>query len=90
MSEIKNILFPAIEDKTKQTINKQRITFDNSHKQIDFPVGSYVMEKIHPNLRTKMDPRHEGPYEVDRKRQNGTYVLKDTMDNLKERNFTAS
>jgi hypothetical protein len=48
------------------------------------------MTKIHPNFKTKMDPRQEGPYEVVRKRQNGSYVLKDATGALMERNYTAS
>ncbi|SAL96833.1 hypothetical protein [Absidia glauca] len=90
IAELQNVLFPAIAEKTLQTIKKQKIAFDKTHKQVDFPVGSYVMEKIHPNFRTKMDPRHEGPYEVVRKRQNGSYVLKNTLGELMEKNYTAS
>jgi hypothetical protein len=48
------------------------------------------MEKIHPNFRSKMDARHEGPYQVIRKTQAGTYVLKNTTGDLMPKNYQAS
>jgi hypothetical protein len=90
IAELQNIVFPALHEKTQQSIKIQKDKFDSKHIQRDFPMGSYVMEKIHPNLKGKMDARHEGPYQVVRKTQNGTYVLKNTTGDLMPKNFTAS
>lgn len=90
ISDFQNILFPAIEEKTMQTIRKQAINFDKKHMQTDFPVGSYVMERIHSHFRTKMDPKYEGPYQVVRKTQGGSYVLKNTLGDLMQKNYIAS
>ncbi|SAM00567.1 hypothetical protein [Absidia glauca] len=90
IAELQNVIFPAIEEKTAQTIIKQKAIFDKKHIQRDFPMGSYVMEKIHPNFRSKMDARHEGPYQVVRKTQAGTYVLKNTTGDLMPKNYQAS
>ncbi|SAM00063.1 hypothetical protein [Absidia glauca] len=90
MSELHNIVFPAIQEKTMQTIKKQKETFDRTHMLKEFKSTSMVRLKIHNHHRSKMDTINEGPYEVVRKTQAGTYLLKDTMGQLMTRQFQPS
>ncbi|SAM05293.1 hypothetical protein [Absidia glauca] len=79
-----------MEEKTMQTIKKQKETFDKKYKLRDFKVGSSVRIKIREGDRNKMDAVYEGPYEVVRKTDNGTYVLRDTMNQLMNRHYQPS
>jgi hypothetical protein len=88
LSDMKNIIFPAIQEKTAITIKKQKEHYDNKNMQKEYSPGTYVMVKIPVNLRSKMDATYEGPYIVIRKTQAGTYVLKDTEGDKLRRNYT--
>jgi hypothetical protein len=90
IAELKEVVFPAIHEKTMQTIKKQKETFDKSHILKDFKIGSSVRLKINAPHRAKMDVVNEGPYQVVRKTDNGTYVLRDTMNQLMTRQFQPS
>jgi hypothetical protein len=88
LDDLKNIIFPAIQEKTAITIKQQKSKFDKKNMQKDFPVDSYVRVKIPAKLRSKMDVIYEGPYQVIRKTQAGTYVLKDLEGDKLHRNYT--
>jgi hypothetical protein len=90
LSELQNVIFPAIEEKTLQTIKRQKETFDRTHKLTDFKIGSSVRTKIRADQRSKMDVINEGPYQVVRKTDNGTYVLRDTKNELQTRHYQPS
>jgi hypothetical protein len=90
IAELKEVVFPAINEKTMQTIKKQKETFDASHKLKDFKIGNSVRLKINAPHRAKMDVVNEGPYQVVRKTDQGTYVLRDTMNQLMTRHFQPS
>ncbi|SAL97143.1 hypothetical protein, partial, partial [Absidia glauca] len=90
IAELREVVFPAMEEKTMQTIKKQKETFDKKYILRDFKVGSSVRIKIREGDRNKMDTVYEGPYEVVRKTDNGTYVLRDTMNQLMNRHYQPS
>jgi hypothetical protein len=87
MEELQKVVFPAIEEKTLQTIKKQKETFDKTHQIKDFKIGSAVRIKINKTFRNKMDVVNEGPYEVVRKTENGTYSLRNAKNELEPRNY---
>ncbi|SAL97274.1 hypothetical protein [Absidia glauca] len=88
IEDLQSIIFPAIQEKTAIAIKQQRSKFDAKKLQRDFPVDSYVRVKVPSKLRSKMDVIYEGPYQVIRKTQAGTYVLKDLEGDKLHRNFT--
>jgi hypothetical protein len=63
--------------------------FDDHHRFIDFPVGSFVVVKK-KGIRKSLTPIYEGPYEVVRKTASGNYTLRDEMGLLIPRDFTPS
>lgn len=84
-----SIVFPAIHDRTKALMEVQQKTFNDKHYLIDIPIGSVVMVKL-PSRTSKLSPLYEGPFTVITKTKNGTYVLKDSMNELLHRDYVPS
>ena len=89
IENMENIVFPAMQQRAKEYVTKQKETFDKTHKIVEFPEQSHVMAKVH--LRdSKLAPLFEGPYKVLRKTQGGTYILQDEQGILMPRNYAPS
>jgi len=74
------VVYPAIQEKTKQTMKAYKKDFAASHSLISdkFIPGSLVMAKN--ELRTqKAEERFTGPFLVKQRTVNGAYVLTDSM-----------
>jgi transposase InsO family protein len=84
-----DVVFPAIKEKTEEAINKQKNTFDRSHKIVNFPIGSYVVARL-PTRANKLAPVYDGPFKVIHKTKNGNYLLQDMLGDPTPRNYTPS
>jgi hypothetical protein len=84
-----DIVFPAIKERTDVYNRFMKQQFDDHHRLIDFPVGSFVVVKK-KGIRKSLTPIYEGPYEVVRKTASGNYTLRDEMGLLIPRDFTPS
>lgn len=79
-------VFPAISERTKAVVEKQKGNFDTKHKIVQFPPKSHVMVKS--QAKRLLDPRYEGPYTVARETKGGSYVLQDAQGELLPRNLS--
>ena len=68
---------------------KQKESFDKSHRIVDFPKGSDVMTKL-PTRAGKLSPAYKGPCTVLRKTSGSTYVLLDETGVLMDHNYPPS
>jgi hypothetical protein len=84
-----DIVFPAIKERTEAYNNLMKQQFDDKHRLIIFPIGSFVVVKK-KGIRKSLTPVYEGPYEVVRKTDNNNYTLRDEMGLLIPRDFTPS
>jgi hypothetical protein len=87
MDQLKEIVFPAIAERTSKAIEIQKKKFDATHLLKDIPEGSTVRIKINKGFRAKMDPIYEGPFTVVRKNNQGSYTLKDSTGELLPRSY---
>ena len=83
------IIFPAIDKKSKETQAKMVERFNATILHNEFPEGSKVMT-LDPIRAGKLNPRYEGPYTVVRRTAGGTYELKDGTGTLLGRNYAPS
>jgi transposase InsO family protein len=83
------IVFPAIYERTKLVTQKQKESFDKTHKLIDIPVGSEVMVKV-LQKNNKLDPNYIGTYKVLRITKGGSYVLQNEKGQIEPRNYPPS
>jgi hypothetical protein len=84
-----DIVFPAIKERTEAYNNLMKQQFDDNHRLIVFPLGSFVVVKK-KGIKKSLTPVYEGPYEVVRKTTNNNYTLRDEMGLLIPRDFTPS
>lgn len=89
VKEMQEIVFPAIYEKTKKFVEKQKEAFDASHKLMEFPIGSQVMIKV-VEKKDKLDPNYYGIYTVLNKTSAGTYVLKKKLKELEPKTYPPS
>jgi len=87
--EMKEALFPGIADKISNAQAKGKAYFDANHRQVSFPLNSYVMVRD-TRRSNKLDPINEGPYKIINKTKGGAYILEDGEGKLLERNFPPS
>ena len=73
-------VFPGIQERVKEQQEQLAARFDATHQIIDdFTPGTFVLaQKTVPG--SKWNERYEGPFEVVRKNEGGSYLLKDTLD----------
>jgi transposase InsO family protein len=83
------IVFPAIEEKTKRVQSKMIERFNASVLLNDFPEGAKVMT-IDPLKGNKLSPRYEGPYAVEKRTSHGSYILRDGTGAQLNRHFAPS
>ena len=83
------VVFPAIHDRTNKLLQIQRKRFNDKHYIVDIPLGSMVMVRL-PSRASKLAPLYEGPFQVVTKTKNGTYVLKDEMNDMLHRDYVPS
>ncbi|KAG0221948.1 hypothetical protein BGW41_006287 [Actinomortierella wolfii] len=83
------VVFPAIEAKSRSTQQKMIERFNRTILHTEFPTGSKVMA-IDPIAGDKLTPTYEGPYVVVRRTKGGTYELKDGTGDLLGRKFASS
>jgi transposase InsO family protein len=86
MSEI---VYPAIYKRSLLVAQKQKDSFDKSHKLIDIPIGAEVMVKV-LQKNNKLDPNYIGTYKVLRKTKGGSYVLQNEKGQIEPRNYPPS
>ncbi|KAG1467964.1 hypothetical protein G6F56_004110 [Rhizopus delemar] len=89
IQKMTNIIFPAIQERTRKVLELQNKKYNNSKMMVDIEEGTPVMVKL-PNRPHKLAPIYEGPFVVVRKTQGGTYVLKDETNELLHREYTPS
>jgi len=80
IEDMSNVVFPAVRDRVQLVKSKQTQSYNDAHKMVDFPIGSHAMLKK-PIKATKLEAPYTGPYEIMRKTQGGSYLLKDTQAN---------
>jgi hypothetical protein len=83
------IVFPAIYERTKLITQKQKETFDKTHKLIDIPVGAEVMVKV-LQKNNKLDPNYIGLYKALRITKGGSSVLQNEKGQIEPRNYPPS
>jgi transposase InsO family protein len=83
------VVFPAINEKSKETQRKMIERFNATVLYNDFPDGSKVMT-LDPIKNDKLSPKYEGPYTVVRRTSGGTYELRDGTGALLGRNYAPS
>lgn len=89
VKEMQEVVYPAIYEKTKKFVEKQKEAFDASHKLIEFPVGSQVMIRI-LEKKDKLDPNYIGFYTVVNKTAAGTYVLCNEKNEIEPKRYPPS
>jgi len=86
---MENVIFPAIEERTKKINEEYEKRYNDKNMLIDIPIGSHVMVRL-KSRANKLAPLYEGPYTVVRKNRGGSYELKDEQNELLHRNYTPS
>ncbi|OBQ32496.1 MAG: hypothetical protein AN485_21335 [Anabaena sp. MDT14b] len=82
-SLMNKVVFPSLQVKTGQYTDRMFHDFMKRHKIItdDFPQGSLVMRQVKPRAN-KYVPKWEGPYMVVRRTRGGSYILRDTTNDI--------
>jgi len=83
------VVFPAIDAKSRSTQQKMIERFNRTILHNEFPDGVKVMA-LDPIQGEKLTPRYEGPYTVVRRSTGGAYVLKDGTGELLGRKYAPS
>ena len=86
---MENIVFPAIEERTKKINEEYEKRYNDKNMLVDIPIGTHVMVRLKIRAN-KLAPIYEGPYTVVRKNRGGSYELKDEQNELLHRNYTPS
>ncbi|KAG0166189.1 hypothetical protein DFQ29_001134, partial [Apophysomyces sp. BC1021] len=89
ITEMEEIIFPAINERTKQQNDKCKEKFDGQNKMIKYKPGDQVIVRV-KEKQGKFDAEYEGPYTVVCKTKGGSYVLKDLQNDLERRDYTPS
>ena len=90
IDEMEKLVFPAIEERTKKINEMINKAYNEKHKLVNIPEGSFVMVRL-PQRSNKLAAIYDGPYTVVRKTQGGSYILKTPETNeLLPRNYTPS
>jgi hypothetical protein len=89
IKKMTEVVYPAVFEQVKQVTARQKQKFDESHKLIEFPVGSTVMILI-TEKQNKLDPKYKGFYTVVRKTTANTYVLRNERGFIEPRNYPPS
>ncbi|KAH9271128.1 hypothetical protein BASA83_006672 [Batrachochytrium salamandrivorans] len=93
MVEMSSVLFPAIGNLSKRSVNKAQLAFIKKFgKQISkdpFPVNSSVMI-VDPVRSSKNEPYYLGPFKVLRRTKGGSYEILDSDNTLFPRNVAPS
>jgi transposase InsO family protein len=85
-----DVVFPAVEERTRKIVEKYNEDFNKKHRIIDIPIDTPVMVKLQGGRPTSLSPLYDGPYTVVRKTRAGTYVLKDESNELLHREYVPS
>jgi IS30 family transposase len=83
-----NVVFPAINERTKRIAEEQAARFNKDHIIVDYQVGDWVMVRL-PERAGKLEAAYEGPFQVVQKKKS-TYVLKDEQNELLHRDYVPS
>ena len=83
-----DIVFPAINAKTKAQVELEEAKFNNKHRLVEYQPGDHVMVRVNTKLG-QLAPSYEGPYTIVRKTQGNSYVLRDETGVLTPRNYTS-
>jgi hypothetical protein len=85
-----SLVYPAISDRVRSLKDAMMKRLDKHRRLLteSIPTGAVVMVKD-PNRGSKLDPVYMGPYTIVRRTQNGTYVLKDQLNDLFDRHVPA-
>ncbi|KAF9148482.1 hypothetical protein DFQ26_002333, partial [Actinomortierella ambigua] len=83
------LVIPAISERSKATQQRMIERFNASHKLVEFPPGSWVIEVDNVSTGT-LDPKYEGPFKVVRQTERGAYVLRDSTGELLPRDYAPS
>jgi hypothetical protein len=89
IKQMTEIVFPAVYERTKLITQKEKETFDQTHKLIDIPVGAEIILKI-LQKNNKLDPNYIGLYKVLRITKGGSYVLQNEKGQIEPRNYPPS
>jgi ribosomal protein L21E len=83
-----DIVFPAINAKTKSQVELEEAKFNNKHRLVEYKPGDHVMVRVQTKLG-QLAPAYEGPYTIVRKNQGNAYILRDHTGVLMPRNYTS-
>ncbi|KAJ8651462.1 hypothetical protein O0I10_012980 [Lichtheimia ornata] len=86
VDEMRNIVFPAIHERTKTVTKQQELQFNNTQKIMEYEIGDFVIAR-EPELTGKFNPTYKGPYKIINKTQAPSYVLQDYEGRVLPRNY---
>jgi transposase InsO family protein len=90
LSEITSIIFPTIDSKMRENLNKIKGKWDQKpNHNVDFAPGTVVMLR-NPVRSNKLDADFLGPFKILRKTRGGSYVLADACGTLLGKNVAPS
>ena len=85
-NRMQNVVLPAINKKIVDTQIATKTNFDNKKNEVFFKVNDFVMT-INLERKTKLDPLYNGPFQVVKVNDYGTYSLMNPDGTLLNRNY---
>ncbi|SAL98522.1 hypothetical protein [Absidia glauca] len=89
IEDMKNIVMPAIIQRTTELRELTQNKFNSKHKMIEFKIGTLVNIKK-PTYTKQLEPKYKGPFKVVRKNKGGAYTLQHLDGELLDRNYPPS
>jgi len=88
--DLREIIYPGLQQQLQEYKQKQKTMFDKSHKTVPpFEMGDVVWA-MDPTRTSKWDPLYEGPFTVSQIHKGGSYTLKDQTGEDLQRRVTTS
>ena len=88
LTELRDVVLPAVADRTHQERLKRAVTVDSQLKQVTSLVPGTQIMAIDKTRGSKWDPIYEGPFTVVRQNRGGAYELKDATGEIFHRKMT--
>jgi hypothetical protein len=85
--QLVSLVFPALSERVTQAKAAMAERFDKLRRSVltePLPAGAQVMLRD-PTRQNKFDPVYLGPYKIEKRMQNGNYLLSDSMGDILER-----
>ena len=90
MGELRDVIWPAIKQRTSTQRAKIQAYHDGNKKIVDYLKPGTVVMALDPTRESKWDPIYEGPFTIVRKTTGGSYILKDSTGDEISRRYSIS